>query len=146
MTSAAAGGSSNSPKSNEHRAWLIDKYETSSPASEDLKLEDLQRFVEEENFYSRPDPSLKALAAAFGAHPNAVSRLINQQTGGNYNDFLNAFRIRQAIRWLESGEYAHLTVEAIGKEVGFRSKSAFYQAFRKQTGTSPSRYLRGNSE
>ena len=124
------------------KAWLIDKYETSSPATADLKLEALERYVEQESFYLRPDPSIKALADAFDTHHNAISRLINQQTGGNYNDFLNAFRIRLAIQRLESGQYGHLTVEAIGREVGFRSKSAFYQAFRKQTGTSPSQFLR----
>lgn len=123
-------------------AWLIDKYETSSAPSAGVSLENLQEVAGQEAFFSSPNPTLKALADAVGTHPNAVSRLINQQTGGNFNDFVNGFRIKLAQERLLSEASRHLTVEAIGQSVGFRSKSAFYQAFKKQTGLSPSQYLK----
>ncbi len=123
-------------------AWLIDKYETSSAPSDGISLEDLRSVAGQEAFFSSPNPTLKALADAIGAHPNAVSRLINQQTDGNFNDFVNGFRIRLAQQRLLSETYRNFTVEAIGQSVGFRSKSAFYQAFKKQTGLSPSQYLK----
>lgn len=123
-------------------SWLLDKYETSSARSNGISLEDLRRVAGQETFFGSPNPTLKALAEAVGTHPNTVSRLINQHTGGNFNDFVNSFRIGLAQERLRSEGYRHLTVEAIGQSVGFRSKSAFYQAFKKQTGLSPSQYLK----
>lgn len=123
-------------------AWLLDKYETSSNLSGQISLDDLCRVAGQESFFASPNPTLKALAEAVGTHPNGVSRLINQQTGGNFNDFVNSFRISLAQERLRSEGYRHLTVEAVGQSVGFRSKSAFYQAFRKHTGMSPSQYLK----
>jgi len=39
-------------------------------------------------------------------------------------------------------EFKHLTVEAVGQSVGFKSKSAFYNAFKKYTGQSPSAFMK----
>ena len=128
------------------KAWLIDKYETSSRQHEALKLEEIQRVVSQSEFFSSQDPSLKKLAATLGTHPNVVSRVINQQTGGNFNDFVNGYRVELAKERLRSREYRNLTIEAIGQSVGFRSKSSFYQAFKKHAGVAPSQFLKRNME
>lgn len=124
------------------QSWLIDKYETSAGPDEGLTLDALRKHVETTSFFTSEDTSLQHLAASLGVHPNAISRLINQQTEGNYNDFLNAYRVGLAIEKLKSGAFGHLTIEAIGREVGFGSKSAFYDAFKKQTGHSPSQFMK----
>lgn len=122
-------------------SWLIDKYETASGQDKTPDLEAVRAFVSQESFFCSETPSLQKVAEAFGTHPNSVSRLINQQTGGNFNDFVNQYRIDLAIARLKSEDFKHLTIEGIGKSTGFRSKSAFYQAFKKRTGMSPSRFL-----
>lgn len=124
------------------RAWLLDKYETSGGKTDSLSLSRVQEFMEAEAFFTAPEATLKSLAEGLDTHPNTLSRLINQETGGNFNDFLNGYRVRLAIARLESEAYGHLTIEAVGQSVGFRSKSAFYTAFKKHTGASPSQFLR----
>jgi len=126
-------------------AWLLDKYETSSRKEGNLSLEAVRQYVAQESFFCSQNPSLKKLGEAFDTHPNTISRLINQQTDGNFNDFVNGFRIRLAIERLKSHDYSNLTIEGIGQSVGFRSKSPFYQAFKKQTGESPSQYLKASN-
>jgi AraC-like DNA-binding protein len=127
-------------------AWLIDKYETSSKGKLTLRLEDVREFVAQESFFCSDNPSLKKLGEALGTHPNTVSRLINQDTDGNFNDFVNGYRIRLAIERLRSDAYQNWTIEGVGQSVGFRSKSSFYQAFKKQTGMSPSAYLKSGRD
>ena len=127
-------------------AWLIDKYETSAKGNIKLRLEDVREFVAQESFFCSHNPSLKKLGEALGAHPNAISRVINQGTEGNFNDFVNGYRIRLAIERLGSDTYQNWTIEGIGQSVGFRSKSSFYQAFKKLTGMSPAAYLKSQRD
>lgn len=124
------------------RSWLLDKYGSSPAESAEITLEAVRRVAGNEEFFESPKASLKSLAALLGVHPNQVSRLINQETEGNFNDFLNAYRIDQAKRRLVSRDHRHLTIEAIGRSVGFRSKSSFYEAFRKQAGCTPSQFMK----
>jgi len=127
-------------------AWLIDKYETSAKGNIKLRLEDVREFVAQESFFCSHNPSLKKLGEALGTHPNTISRLINQGTDGNFNDFVNGYRIRLAIERLGSDTYQNWTIEGIGQSVGFRSKSSFYQAFKKLTGMSPAAYLKSQRD
>ncbi len=127
-------------------AWLIDKYETQASGKEDLSLEDLRAVASDPSFFTSSSASLKHLAEKMARHPNTISRIINQETEGHFNDFINGYRIELAKQRLKSESYRHLTVEGIGQSVGFRSKSSFYQAFRKHTGMSPSKFAKGVSK
>lgn len=127
------------------QAWMLDKYETQGAADQDLDLEKLKAVVSDPKFFTAHDASLNRAAQALDIHANKVSRLVNQGTGGNFNDYLNGFRVGLACDRLRSPEYKQLTIEAIGKSVGFRSKSAFYEAFKKHRGVSPSQFMKGTS-
>jgi AraC-like DNA-binding protein len=52
-------------------------------------------------------------------------------------DFINRYRVKEAQRLMEKPTMRHLTVEEIGYEAGFRSRSGFYGAFKRETGHSP---------
>jgi len=42
--------------------------------------------------------------------------------------------------------YTKLTMDAIAQKSGFRSKSAFYVAFKKHTGNTPKQFIANASE
>lgn len=65
-----------------------------------------------------------------GVHHKTLSQLINQHFDLNFNDFINQYRVQEAQRRMVSGLYTHLTIEGIGKEVGFSSKTTFNRAFK----------------
>ena len=125
------------------KSWVADKYETLT--SNSITFKEVEEAMEEAQFYLKDKASLKGLAETLGTTPNLVSKLINSQTGSNFNDYINQKRIRMAKERLHDQTYAHLTVEAIGHTVGFKSKSAFYAAFKKYTGQSPSVFMKGKS-
>ncbi|MFZ4706944.1 MAG: helix-turn-helix domain-containing protein [Bacteroidales bacterium] len=69
-----------------------------------------------------------------------LSNLIQKNTGGNFNTFVNNYRIKEALRMLAKPELRQYKIEVIAKEAGFGSKTSFYAAFSQITGSSPSEY------
>ena len=55
-------------------------------------------------------------------------------------DFINKYRVEEAKKKLSSRTYKQFTILAIAYEVGFNSKSAFYNAFKKFTDTTPTKF------
>lgn len=87
------------------------------------------------------DFTLPRLAELAGDTRNNVSEAINQRYQTNFNGLLNEYRIKEACRRINDTEhYGHLTIEAIGQSVGFRSNSNFVSNFKKITGLTPSAY------
>lgn len=85
----------------------------------------------------------QTLAAMIGSNYNYVSQVINECRGCNFSTYINEYRVREACRRLKDFQhYGHLTIEAVGNGVGFRSRTTFTTAFRRSTGLMPSEYRR----
>ncbi|WP_299313492.1 helix-turn-helix domain-containing protein [uncultured Aquimarina sp.] len=122
-------------------SWIADKYETSRFKSQEISIDDIKQFVEKNKFYLLSSASLKSLAEELNSSPNYISQVINTYTDLNFNDFINQYRIEASKKRLTDSEYSHLTIEAIGNSVGFKSKSAFYNAFKKHVTISPKAFV-----
>ncbi len=101
------------------------------------RIDDLMRDSEP---FTDTDLTIMDFAKELDTHPKRISTAINVLCHQNFNAYVNKFRIRKAENLLENEAYSHLSIEGIGTEVGFHSKSAFYSAFKKFTGTTPSKY------
>ena len=104
------------------------------------KLESLMQF---KKLYRNPSLSLTATADKLGISACYLSSMINSLLNKSFIDFVNEYRIADVKQHLNSGEFAHYTVVSVGLEAGFNSKSAFYAAFKKHTGLTPSEYKNG---
>lgn len=124
-------------------SWIADKYETLP--SDSLSFQDIEAYVSEHDYFLNQNSSLKDLSEKLEISPNSLSRSINMETGFNFNDYLNQKRVNSAKERLRDSSFSNLTIEAIGNLVGFSSKSAFYSAFKKHTGHSPSAFLKQKS-
>ncbi|MBA4744949.1 MAG: helix-turn-helix transcriptional regulator [Muricauda sp.] len=122
------------------KSWITDKYETL--ANNSIQFETIESFISEAHYYAHQNISLKKVAEELGTNSNIVSKLINSETGTNFNDYINQKRIALAQKRLLDDAFKQLTVEAIGQSVGFKSKSAFYNAFKKHAGQSPSAFMK----
>jgi len=69
-----------------------------------------------------------------------LSRLLGNSDDGNFYNFINRYRVREAKELLRSAAESRTSVEAIGLMAGFRSRSTFYEAFRKDTGKTPAQF------
>lgn len=93
--------------------------------------------MEVERLFIDPDIRLTTLSDSLSESPNNVSQIINQYFEQNFYDFINTYRINEAKKIIKSEQYSHLTIEAIGIDVGFKSKSTFYNSFKKNTLLTP---------
>ncbi len=83
------------------------------------------------------DPSLKldTLADELGLRPYLISQAINRRAG-RFTDYINRLRVEAFIDDYRGNQ----NIEALANRVGFRSKSAFYRAFRAATGNTPTQF------
>nr|WP_299341390.1 AraC family transcriptional regulator [Allomuricauda sp.] len=123
------------------KSWVADKYETLT--SNSITFEEVEASMENGQLFLDNRITLKSFADTLETTPNLVSKIINSQTGSHFNDYINEKRVGMAKQRLNDSKYSHLTVEAIGHSVGFKSKSAFYSAFKKHAGQSPSVFMKG---
>jgi AraC-like DNA-binding protein len=70
-----------------------------------------------------------------------VSQVINSGLKKNFRSFLNSYRIREAQRLFAAPDAAKYTIESVSLRVGFKSQSAFRDAFKEITGVNPNFYL-----
>lgn len=102
-----------------------------------VKIDDHMALTES---FTNPDLTIVDLANDLKIHPKPVSTAINTRCQQNFNSYVNQYRIEKAKTLLSKEIMENLSIEGIGSEVGFHSKSAFYSAFKKVTGTTPTKY------
>ena len=98
----------------------------------------LQSLMSDEKLYLDPNIKLSALSKKMNVSSTQLSQLFNEVLQSNYNDYINGWRIEEAKRVI--AEHPDFSLEAIGYDCGFNSKSTFYSAFKKHTGMTPSNY------
>ncbi len=100
--------------------------------------ERLEDMMMEGQLHKDPDLTLAKVAKKLGVLPNKLSLLLNDNIGVSFPDYLNKKRVAEAKAMIKSN--SNYSFEAIGYDCGFNSKSAFYAAFKKHAGTTPSKY------
>lgn len=95
----------------------------------------LDGLMDNDRLYADDQITLRDLADELSISPHQLSQLLNERLNTGFSAFINRRRIEEAKQMLldDPGK----TVLVISMEVGFNSKSAFYEAFSKFTGMSP---------
>ncbi|MGB5667868.1 MAG: AraC family transcriptional regulator [Maribacter sp.] len=111
-------------------------------AIEDLKvlMKQIEDYVVGTESFMSAELTIIDLAEKLKEHPKRISTAINTVLNKNFNTYINQHRIKKAERLLKNESVENFSIEGIGKEVGFNSKSAFYSSFKKMTGMTPTEY------
>lgn len=122
------------------------KYSRSNLSSQqkDTLVDRIKDILDDPDSICQPDFTLAKLAKQADSNTTYVSQVINEHYGTSFSNVLSGCRIREACRRMsdESGQYSHITIEAISTGVGFKSRTAFINAFKREVGLTPSEYLR----
>ena len=96
--------------------------------------------LETRQYYSDNLASLSELAKKIGESPHHVSQVINEKLNKSFFELLAHYRVEMAKKIISDDKENKLTVEEISERVGYNSKTAFNNAFRKLSGKTPSEF------
>ncbi|RZN82016.1 MAG: AraC family transcriptional regulator [Winogradskyella sp.] len=99
----------------------------------------LEQLMNEEELFKNNNLKSSVVADRLGIPVYKLSKIINKSYNKNFSNYVNEFRVEYAKVLLTSNN--NYTIEAIGQESGFKSKSSFYNAFKKITGKTPSSFI-----
>ena len=100
----------------------------------------LRAVMERDAPWRESELTLADLAGRLQTTPHKLSEVLNGRVGQTFYDFVNGYRVREVQRRIEGGDARRLKMLAIALDAGFASKSTFNDAFKKQTGHTPSAY------
>ena len=90
--------------------------------------------------YCNPDLTIKEVAAQMGTNRNYLSQYLNNTLDTTFQLWLNTLRIEEGKRMLATEK---MTIEEVGKQVGFPESYNFSRWFKTITGTTPRRFREG---
>jgi AraC-like DNA-binding protein len=101
-------------------------------------LKELDQIMEKEKLYINPKFKLEDLARFTGMSKHDLSKLLNEEYEYGFNNYINSFRIREAKSLIQKRQ--DLSLEGIGYESGFNSKSSFFATFKKMVHCTPAQF------
>ncbi len=98
----------------------------------------LQDVMARKRLFADEEISLAQVAEEVDITPHQLSQVINERLNMNFNTFINQYRIDEAQKLLIRDP--ERSVISVAYDVGFNSKSSFYDAFSRYTGVTPQAY------
>ena len=68
---------------------------------------------------------------------HSLTEVLNMELGKNFYQFVNEYRVNAVKSMLSDGKNDLLSIEGIGYDCGFNSKSTFFAVFKSFTGITP---------
>lgn len=127
---------------------LVSEEKNSEPSIEaereyDEELLKLKQYMVEKKPFLNSSLTIQDVSNEIKIPVRDLSLLINHQIGQHFYDFVNTYRIEDAMGILKDATKSRVTILEILYEVGFNSKSSFNTAFKKHTGSTPTQYRKG---
>ena len=101
-------------------------------------LEHVLDLLDNDKVFTDAEISLNKIADRLNINSKYLSRLLNDRLNISFPDLINTYRINESKKLLL--KYPEKTIQQIMYEVGYNSKSAFNNHFKKNTGYTPSEF------
>lgn len=109
-----------------------------STANEYLQV--IEQFMKDQKPFLNENCTLQNISDNTGIAIHQLSNLINNKLNKNFSDYINEYRICESKKLLINDSSEKMTIEAVGFNCGFGSKSSFNKAFKKHTNFTPSEF------
>ncbi len=94
--------------------------------------------ITEKELYLNPNFTLEEAAKELKVTKHLLSQYVNETLGKSFSNLIKEHRIEKAKKLLETEK--NYTIESLGYDSGFNSKSTFFTAFKEITGLTPAAY------
>ncbi len=109
----------------------------------ELIYEKLLDLLSNTKCYTDEELTIVDLAEKTNVHYRKLSKVINNEAGCNFNTFINKYRVEEAIKIMrENNRLGGLTLDVVGQESGFKSRSSLYSAFKKFEDKTPAYFMK----
>lgn len=133
--------------SNESTAFFEEKekYKNREIDKKTLQLIE-QKFslILDKELFLNPNFTLEDAAKELKITKHILSQYVNEILGKSFSSLIKEYRVEKAKQLLETE--TNYTIESLGYDSGFNSKSTFFTAFKKITGSTPAEYQRSQSK
>lgn len=102
-------------------------------------FQNLEHCMTDQGIYRDKLLTKEKVADLLGTNRTYLSQVINEQTGQTFTQYVNRYRLDEAIRLLGDPQ-ADITLKGIASDVGFSSMTTFYKVFQTNVGMSPKEY------
>jgi AraC-like DNA-binding protein len=121
---------------------ILAKKESFTIEQRDLYKQKLEQLFDEKQPYRKIGYKIRELSDELGIPTYQLSAFINQYYGKNFNELLNDFRVDYLTNLAKTTEDFHqYTLDALSREVGFKTRTTFINAVKKRTNQTPSDYF-----
>jgi len=121
------------------------KNNNSSTKSSNNYLDTLYELMSDQKIYQDPDINRDKVAEKLGISSGYLSSLISQTSYLNFSTFINHYRIEDAKYMILNPDFDKYSLLAIGLEAGFKSKTTYYKAFKKELKMTPNQFKKENN-
>lgn len=111
-----------------------------SPAKRKAIVGKLNAFMAEQRPYLNPELSMGLLSLSLNIPKHQLTEVLSTELNTNFYQYINTFRVEAVKQLLVT--HPDYSIEAIGFECGFNSKSTFFKVFKQQTGQTPLSWLK----
>ncbi len=106
-------------------------------------IKKLEAVMNERQLYKQQNLKMAEVASAMRISPHQLSRLVNEHLNKSFSQLISEYRVAETCRLLRAEP--NYTLEAIGYDAGFSSKSTFFTTFKKVMGKTPAQYKEATS-
>jgi AraC-like DNA-binding protein len=110
------------------------------------RIEELDRRIRElfreRNPFLHINYTLTRMAKDTHIPVHHLSAFVNHYYGMNFSDFINRERILYCLSRIAGMDWKNMKIETIAKMFGFSNRNTFRKAFKRNTGMTPSKYLK----
>ena len=96
-------------------------------------------YIETQKPYLNPEFSMSMLSEKTGFPKHQITEVLNTEIGKNFFKLINEYRIIEVKEQLKQNS-GNFSIEGIGYDCGFNSKSSFFTVFKNFTGLTPQQY------
>lgn len=104
---------------------------------------EILKYMDEQQPFRQKKLTIAQLAKHFDTNTHTLSQLFNKYFNQNFNHFINSYRVKYVLQQLaQKQNLKQYSLDGLGSEAGFSSRSSFFVEFKKHIGVTPLTYLK----